>query len=504
MTAHLITFRPQEESPKNGMPLAELRRLIHMRTANKPVVEYWRFHGYRQAVLGDRVFLLLQGKQGPAVIGYGAIAGNPENIRGRWCVPVSFGAIVDPTKSVLATRNELLALGQSEWRTQASGVSLNSRVANSLEKLVVERLHKESVRAYDTDEDGPNAKVRLGQPNREDASVSARILDYLFAGQANAVRIASLRFLTDSISEVAARWNDRWSVTLYRDRIRFNVGCVEAVVLHSNGVNVLAADDRVPKGARLLNRRPYQRAGGARLFEIPFEETRKALPAIARLHRKALGAAVKCRTPAGTLRAHSSGTVSQMWLELALTGPIPRPERSAAEVESGSHVSAPVSAATDRELEEVEIEQAIVRRTDIGPTERLNLVKSRRGQGVYRRNLELVEKRCRVTGIADGLHLRASHIKPWAKCTDAERLDRFNGLLLAPHVDHLFDKGYISFTETGELLVSKFLKPEVLLTWGITLPKVVGRFGKEQRGYLKYHRANVFLDGISRQNKGKS
>ena len=504
MTAHLITFRPIEETPNRGMPLAELRRLIRMRAAHKPVVVKWRFHGYRLASLGDRVFLLLQGKHGPAIIGYGAIAGTPENTSGQWRIPVSFGVLVDPTTKSLATRDELLALGKSEWRTQASGVSLNPKLANRLEKLVVGRLQEKAAQIDRIQEDGTHAKAGSGLPNREDPAVSKHILDHLFAGQVGAARMTSLRFLTDSIRQVAARWNDRWSVTLTRDYIRLNVGCVEAVVLHENGMNVLAADGRIPEGAILHHRRrPYKRAGGARLFEIPFDKARKVLPAMVRLHHKALAAAVKCRMPAGTLRAHSPGIVSQAWSELALTDPIPQPDRGAAEAEFGTRASASAAVAADLEQEEDAIEQAIVQRTDIGPTERFNLVRSRRGQGAYRRNLEMIEKRCRVTGTADGVHLRASHIKPWAKCTDAERLDGFNGLLLAPHVDHLFDEGYISFSESGELLVSESLKPETLLGWGITLPKVVGRFRAEQRRYLKYHRRAVFRDGMGRNKTWK-
>ena len=116
--------------------------------------------------------------------------------------------------------------------------------------------------------------------------------------------------------------------------------------------------------------------------------------------------------------------------------------------------------------------------------QRLNLVKSRRGQGVYRQNLERIE--------TDRAHLRASHIKPWAKCSDEEKLDGFNGLLLAPHIDHLFDRGYISFSDAGEVLVAEELEPEILRSWGIVLPKDVGAFRQEQRKYLEYHRAQVF------------
>ena len=60
-----------------------------------------------------------------------------------------------------------------------------------------------------------------------------------------------------------------------------------------------------------------------------------------------------------------------------------------------------------------------------------------------------------MTGVAEPRLLRASHIKPWAKCeTDAARLDVYNGLLLAAHLDAAFDAGLISFEDSGEVLFS--------------------------------------------------
>jgi hypothetical protein len=143
-------------------------------------------------------------------------------------------------------------------------------------------------------------------------------------------------------------------------------------------------------------------------------------------------------------------------------------------------------------LEEASEEEWIEQRTDIGPREKLRLVNSRLGQGVYRENLEQIERGCRVTGVRDPIHLRASHIKPWCKCNDHEKLDSSNGLLLAPHVDHLFDRGYISFSDSGDLLVSQLLDPTVLTSWGLVLPRNVGAFRPEQCVYLQYHRREVF------------
>jgi putative restriction endonuclease len=142
-------------------------------------------------------------------------------------------------------------------------------------------------------------------------------------------------------------------------------------------------------------------------------------------------------------------------------------------------------------------EERIQQRTDIGPTVKKTLVNARRGQGVFRERLERIERKCRVTGLLDRRHLRASHIKPWCECDDQEKLDGFNGLLLSPHVDHLFDRGHISFSNSGELLLSKDLNSLVLKGWGIAVPQNVGAFSAEQCRYLEYHRSHVFgrLDG---------
>jgi len=137
-------------------------------------------------------------------------------------------------------------------------------------------------------------------------------------------------------------------------------------------------------------------------------------------------------------------------------------------------------------------EERIHQRIDIDPTVKKTLLSARRGQGLFRVNLEQNERKCRVTGLLDRRHLRASHIKPWFICDDREKLDGFNGLLLSPHIDHLFDRGYVSFSDSGNLLVSKELNHAVLESWGIALPRNAGPFSQEQCRYLEYHRSHVF------------
>ena len=89
-------------------------------------------------------------------------------------------------------------------------------------------------------------------------------------------------------------------------------------------------------------------------------------------------------------------------------------------------------------------------------TEAERLVVQRVGQDVFRAALlDYWDKSCAVTAVSEPRLLRASHIKPWASCdTDAERLDVFNGLLLAAHLDAAFDAGLISFSGAGAVVVS--------------------------------------------------
>jgi predicted restriction endonuclease len=135
---------------------------------------------------------------------------------------------------------------------------------------------------------------------------------------------------------------------------------------------------------------------------------------------------------------------------------------------------------------------ALLERADLPETERRQLANARVGQGLFRNNVRLNERSCRVTGVQHLHHLRASHIKPWKDSSNEERLHGCNGLLLAPHVDHLFDRGFISFDDGGDLLISPELEPTVLEAWAITGPRNVGVFNVDQRHFLEFHRNSVF------------
>jgi putative restriction endonuclease len=70
-----------------------------------------------------------------------------------------------------------------------------------------------------------------------------------------------------------------------------------------------------------------------------------------------------------------------------------------------------------------------------------------------------------------------------------------NGLLLTPTIDHLFDRGFISFEEAGRLIVSPVAHTESLRRMGIETeqPVSVGIFSQAQRAFLDYHRNLVLL-----------
>lgn len=130
-------------------------------------------------------------------------------------------------------------------------------------------------------------------------------------------------------------------------------------------------------------------------------------------------------------------------------------------------------------------------------TEAERLVIQRVGQDLFRGGLlDYWDGRCAITGLAIPELLRASHIKPWASCeSDAERLDVFNGLLLAPHLDALFDKGFITVTDDGEVVVSPVVNGFARDALGVAIPMRVEALADGHRQYLPWHRERLFRRG---------
>ena len=134
-----------------------------------------------------------------------------------------------------------------------------------------------------------------------------------------------------------------------------------------------------------------------------------------------------------------------------------------------------------------------IKKNTVPTTERVSQIKIRIGQSFFRKLLLNNLVKCPFTNIKDNRLLIASHIKPWGKSDDVERLDMNNGFLFTPTYDLLFDKGYISFKNNKTLMVSKILdnKTQILLKLKsntvITNLSITGR-----EKYLEYHRDEVF------------
>lgn len=134
-------------------------------------------------------------------------------------------------------------------------------------------------------------------------------------------------------------------------------------------------------------------------------------------------------------------------------------------------------------------------------TERTREIRQRIGQDLFREALmDLWQGRCAVTDLALPPELlRASHAKPWAKAADAERLDPFNGLLLAIHLDAMFDSGLITFSEEGLLLCSTFVDEVTRSYFGLGDGRRLRAFSPGHAPYLRWHRTFLFR-GQSQSN----
>ena len=125
-------------------------------------------------------------------------------------------------------------------------------------------------------------------------------------------------------------------------------------------------------------------------------------------------------------------------------------------------------------------------------TEQEQVVISRLGQGNFRRNVIRLWGSCSVTGLQNVTLLRASHIKPWKDSNNNERLTPYNGLLLIPDYDFLFDRGYITFKNNGDVLVSQRLSPFACKVFDVRDDLQLRRVFPENKEYLEFHRSQVF------------
>ena len=119
------------------------------------------------------------------------------------------------------------------------------------------------------------------------------------------------------------------------------------------------------------------------------------------------------------------------------------------------------------------------------------VVKQRVNQGRFRDSLLRKYGKCCLCGAKNPVLLWASHIKPWSDSEPIEKLDENNGLLLCPNHDRLFDKGLISFEDSGKILISSELSDEDRDRMNVDNLKII-KVNEQQKKYLLYHRTHIF------------
>ena len=150
---------------------------------------------------------------------------------------------------------------------------------------------------------------------------------------------------------------------------------------------------------------------------------------------------------------------------------------------------------TDLGKYEEEEEKNIRNDNTLTVTEKETIIKSRRGQGTYRKKLiDKYNSTCIITQVNIPQVLVASHIKPWAICNNDERIDVNNGLLLSATYDRLFDSGLITFDNSGKMKISTLISKENAKKLEIKTGKKCDiKYCREMETYLNYHNSNIFV-----------
>lgn len=97
-----------------------------------------------------------------------------------------------------------------------------------------------------------------------------------------------------------------------------------------------------------------------------------------------------------------------------------------------------------------------------------------------------------MTGVTVSDIIRASHVKPWKVSSNHERLNQYNGLPLVATLDALFDRGLITFDDSGRMMISRILKAEECKCLSLNGLRLLERPHDRTAEFLKFHREHVF------------
>ncbi|HCL4203439.1 TPA: HNH endonuclease [Pseudomonas aeruginosa] len=121
-------------------------------------------------------------------------------------------------------------------------------------------------------------------------------------------------------------------------------------------------------------------------------------------------------------------------------------------------------------------------------TARATTIMARVGQQKFRKQLmSFWDDACALSGVKEPKLLIASHIVPWSQSKTDAKLDPFNGLLLAPDYDRLFDQGLISFRDDGSILLTSIAE-KLPAEFGLSKSMKLRKLNSKHFPYLAAHR----------------
>lgn len=340
--------------------------------------------------------------------------------------------------------------------------------------------------------------------NRENVDDAKKVVDRLVPD--GIIQDSILAFLSDAIIYANSIRPDNWNLNLDKNGtfIRFNVGQEYCIQVDSKSTLVLALKEYLP--IELIEDRSVNFVGYVKRKKILSNNFWEIPDCLGKIPGS-VGCNLKNeRTISQTLSLITE--TNRRFIEEALAHTEIRPlmihAHSPAFIAYLSHqcdkwIADPSYEKEDKSpnifpspLEDLENYQ--ISYEGLQGTERQAVIQSRIGQGKFRTNLIEHWGKCAVTGCQKVEILRASHIKPWRKANNRERLDVYNGLLLVPNLDAAFDTGVISFADDGHILISRSLCQDDRDKLGIDTDLCISSLTEKHIHYLRYHRKHIFKD----------
>jgi hypothetical protein len=134
----------------------------------------------------------------------------------------------------------------------------------------------------------------------------------------------------------------------------------------------------------------------------------------------------------------------------------------------------------------------LLERHDISDAKKLALLEALNGQGKFGEAVRSHQPVCPFVQY-ETADSKVVHIRPWDNCTDEQRLDPENGILLGAEYANYFTNGYISFMENGQYCFSGALEDRFRTgSRGGPDNDALTSISEVQQTYLEYHRTYVF------------